>query len=805
MITAAEGAAAAAAAAALTDDALTAGIIDSSQGLLKDLQGTLNPSPQEPSLEEQNLRSLLHNLVTIVVAYAVCRLVPQYGDKNYIAEANVDNRGYACFPPSPTNQEAGTRGASAPNEYVGDPPTPLPAYACATQSSDPDAAIRELRGVGAAGLAAYSTPLHTASARVEGRPQRVTRLLQRLCDCSWASVQRLLRLKEAFVVPKGRDPEEHLKQVKDAKNRRRTGCGAWLQQGDTLYFPSSSSKNSISNFAGHQCQQQQSAKKEHLLFQDEDFLVINKPCGVTVGRLVHQLSVLLKDDSSASADSAETPIPLMIPGRYCSGAVLLCRSRPAASVARKAIARGGFGTLKFIAVVEGSPLGHSGSVKIPLRLEQCVGAAIPAAAHLGGTVATTKWRLLRSLKVDASGDQQIPHSSLDRRDNRCVSIILLEAGLDLLRHQIRAHCAFGLRCPLKGDRLYAHLLERWQQEERKVQESRAFGCLEMAGPEEFIHRREVAALPLHLKQIQWRTFAGGLPPVRVTDHQQDFKMARVHTLADLESQDKNAQGDMQTFGGALPSIAFPSSGSPQPGWSLMECLLPKFSAKHCVFILAVIDLIVYIASVIYGQSPDNPTSPSISSLIVFGASIPSEIRRGQIWRLICPMFLHLNIFHLLVNMFMQVRIGAAIEEKWGTRRICVAYLVCGLVGNLVSAAAFFCNALKVGASTAIFGLIGIDLAELVVIWHSIEDRRPVVLQLVLFGVLFVFFSIGSATDVIGHLAGMAAGISFGLAYNSTNPQGSLHVDLYTRISYAFNGVVVGASVLALWFLPRSCA
>ena len=88
-------------------------------------------------------------------------------------------------------------------------------------------------------------------------------------------------------------------------------------------------------------------------------------------------------------------------------------------------------------------------------------------------------------------------------------------------------------------------------------------------------------------------------------------MARVHTLADLERQDKSAQADPQTFGAALSSMALPTGDGPPSGRSFLECLLPRFSPKHCVFIFAVIDLVVYIATIIYGRSPDNPTSPSM--------------------------------------------------------------------------------------------------------------------------------------------------------------------------------------------------
>ncbi|KAL8434526.1 hypothetical protein Efla_000042 [Eimeria flavescens] len=283
-------------------------------------------------------------------------------------------------------------------------------------------------------------------------------------------------------------------------------------------------------------------------------------------------------------------------------------------------------------------------------------------------------------------------------------------------------------------------------------------------------------------------------------------MARIHTLADLASEDKQQQNASQGSRSGRSFLPFTTGEEPPSSFSVMECLFPKFSWKHSVFIFTLIDLIMYIVTVAYERSPGNPTSPSMSSLALFGASVPVDIRKGQLWRLVCPIFLHTGIFHLLVSCTHSRRLSSRIllELGYGTRRICVAYLVCGIVANLVSAAAFFCSVLKVGASTAIFGLIGIDLAELVVVWHSIEDRRPVVIQLALFAFLFVFFSVGSSTDVVGHLAGMAVGMSFGLAFNQTNPHASHNLGLFIWISYAVVGAMVVASAAAVWLIPRSC-
>ncbi|CDJ34375.1 RNA pseudouridylate synthase domain-containing protein, putative [Eimeria mitis] len=189
--------------------------------------------------------------------------------------------------------------------------------------------------IGAAGLAAYSTPLHLTGGGVEERPQRVSRVLQRLCGCSWASAQRLLRLKEAFVVSRERSPAEHLKQVNDARHRKRTACGARLQPGSTLYYPRNSSNNSSESSSNtseeHNCRRQPYDQNETPGCSNEKAMII------TFG----------KAHKNQNGRRMQLPIPLTAPGLPCSGAALLCRSRSAASVVRKAIARGAVVMLPF--------------------------------------------------------------------------------------------------------------------------------------------------------------------------------------------------------------------------------------------------------------------------------------------------------------------------------------------------------------------------------------------------------------------------------------------------------------------------
>lgn len=91
---------------------------------------------------------------------------------------------------------------------------------------------------------------------------------------------------------------------------------------------------------------------------------------------------------------------------------------------------------------------------------------------------------------------------------------------------------------------------------------------------------------------------------------------------------------------------------------------------------------------------------SASILITFGANVPPLVAKGEVWRLLTASFLHANLLHVAFNVFFQLRMGFAIERRHGYLKFVALYAATAIYGNLLSAAAIFCGAVKVGASTA---------------------------------------------------------------------------------------------------------
>lgn len=82
----------------------------------------------------------------------------------------------------------------------------------------------------------------------------------------------------------------------------------------------------------------------------------------------------------------------------------------------------------------------------------------------------------------------------------------------------------------------------------------------------------------------------------------------------------------------------------------------------------------------------------------------SEVFRGQVWRLITPIFLHFGPVHLLLNMMALHNLGSLIERRWGSWRLAVMVLLLALVSNL--AQYLFAGPAFGGISGVVFGLFG---------------------------------------------------------------------------------------------------
>lgn len=98
------------------------------------------------------------------------------------------------------------------------------------------------------------------------------------------------------------------------------------------------------------------------------------------------------------------------------------------------------------------------------------------------------------------------------------------------------------------------------------------------------------------------------------------------------------------------------------------------------------------------------------------ALTPTSILSGEkLWAFLTSMFLHASFFHIFANMFSLFFIGNFLEKIVGKKRFLIVYLISGLIGGIffvLSGLIFSNNISGIGASGAIFGLLGV-LAVLV--------------------------------------------------------------------------------------------
>lgn len=179
-------------------------------------------------------------------------------------------------------------------------------------------------------------------------------------------------------------------------------------------------------------------------------------------------------------------------------------------------------------------------------------------------------------------------------------------------------------------------------------------------------------------------------------------------------------------------------------------------------------------------------------IAVFGANA-SRILDGEMYRCVTALLLHADAAHIAGNMAGLVIFGGAVCVVAGAGVGWLMILASGIFGNLMNALAYETGHLSVGASTAVFGAVGILCAfQAVVAARTGKGWKRTAL---VFGsglALLAFLGTNARSDVGAHLFGFLCGVLMGGAYR-----------LWVGHPFGVKGQVLGAiatlsTVLLSW-------
>lgn len=149
---------------------------------------------------------------------------------------------------------------------------------------------------------------------------------------------------------------------------------------------------------------------------------------------------------------------------------------------------------------------------------------------------------------------------------------------------------------------------------------------------------------------------------------------------------------------------------------------------------------------------------NLENLIDLGALVPPLVtKNNEYYRIITAMFLHANIFHFLMNMYVLYYLGGHMEQLIGPRKYLLAYMASGIVSSLAVTYLGRDNIVTVGASGAIFGIMG-GLLLLTFVrkeWFRFETIRSI---RNLMGLNLVLTFVIADISILGHLGGLVAGL-----------------------------------------------
>ena len=150
------------------------------------------------------------------------------------------------------------------------------------------------------------------------------------------------------------------------------------------------------------------------------------------------------------------------------------------------------------------------------------------------------------------------------------------------------------------------------------------------------------------------------------------------------------------------------------------------------------------------------------SLVGLLALFPTYSNYFGIHQLITHQFLHAGWIHLIFNMFALATIAPAVEEKVGSKKFLLFYLLCGVGSAILHLSLITSNNPMVGASGAVYGILLYFMflrpdEKLYLFFIPIGIRAKYLIPVLL--TIELYLATNSLNDGIGHWAHIGGAIT----------------------------------------------
>ncbi len=173
--------------------------------------------------------------------------------------------------------------------------------------------------------------------------------------------------------------------------------------------------------------------------------------------------------------------------------------------------------------------------------------------------------------------------------------------------------------------------------------------------------------------------------------------------------------------------------------------------------LIAVNVVAFLASGQFGVGSGATNNQVFFNGALFGPLIDQG---NEYWRLVTSAFLHAGFIHIAFNMYLLYTLGNMLEPTLGNVKFALIYAV-GLLGGSFGALLVEPTAVTVGASGAVFGLMGAAFFELRS--RGIDPFQSGIGGLIVLNLAFSF--ILSNVSIGGHIGGLVGGSLAMLAWH----------------------------------------